>query len=45
MKKHIDLSIDEMLWKEYQKLCIDQSKIPSHEIEKFMRKRLKLKIN
>jgi hypothetical protein len=41
MKRRIDLRVEENIWKEYQKLCIDKNKVPSYKIEKFMEKELK----
>lgn len=41
MRKRINISLDEKLWKEYQKLCIDKNKVPSYELEKFIKKELK----
>jgi len=41
MKKRIDITIDDRILKDFRKLCIENDKITSHEIEKFMKKELK----
>ena len=39
-KMTITLSVDPKTWQAYRKMCQDHDRIPSHEVEEFMRHRL-----
>jgi len=45
MKKRINISVDEKVWKKYKKFCIDINDCPSWRIEDFMKRELEYENN
>lgn len=41
MKTRVNILINKKTWKRYKILCLKKDKIPSHEIEKFMKRKIK----